>query len=205
MVSLPRGDATEYPGIVRKLLCGKHIPPGVRFDPQGALKVWLDDRANELLLAHDGKGRVDDGQAELVHHAIILAQNASLEDAIALVGVVTQAEIQTRLIMFQARATGHDPTQRLLKGHPQRERDGRDGRKGVDFANPLRIDAPSRIASEGGVDVAVSEDHSPGPERGHDLLLMAVRKVYRVDEAEGRGREQSPLLASFGGLAYHRG
>ena len=66
-------------------------------------------------------------------------------------------------------------------------------------AHPFRRAAAHDVAREGGEDVAVAQHEVAGAQQRHQLPLVAVGEIRRVNEAEGGGREQFALLAFAGG------
>src|SRR5260221_2820867 len=182
---------------------GASLPPAIM--PSAPASEPPDDLPDLLLLMVDAPGAVDDPQAILGRHPVVLLQHPPLEQPEALDRVLAQAEIHAGLVKLDLRARSEDPADGDVDRHPVDEGRVRPHRERIKIAHPARVDAAGDVAREGGVDIPIRQHRHAGLEIRDDLVGEAVREVGGVQQAEGAGGQEVLLLAALGRLAHQVG
>src|SRR5450432_484672 len=173
--------------------------------PQAVAQHVLHDFAHAALLLLDRHSGIDDVEAHLLRHSLVLVEDAALKDAEALLHVAGQAQVHAGLVILERVASAQDAAQSDIERHAEiKAQVGMDG-EAVEVADPTAAHPAGHVARERGVGVSVGADDGARFDQRQDVTFHAVGEIGSVDQAEGGWSEHLLALAAARGLAHQRG
>src|SRR6185369_12401610 len=153
-----------------------------------------------LLLGFNGSRAINFDEAESFLHGQILFVDFFLENTETLVRISRQPQIHPCFMVLELRSSSEDSAKCNLQGCIEKEGDVRMAGKAIEIVQPGTGTAPDSIPGKRRVYVSVTKHQVAGLQKGENLTLIAVGKIGTMNQAEGGGGQQLPLLTLAGGL-----
>src|SRR5262249_21142900 len=122
---------------------------------------------------------------KFARHRQILLEDATLENAEALVRIVGQAKVHAGLEVFQLGPPIQDAAQRYVQAGLEEEGQVGQSSKIVNASHPFRRTTPHHVSGKCSEDVTVAQNQVTGAQQRDQLPLVTIRKISRMNQTEG--------------------
>src|SRR5260221_4171376 len=147
-------------------------------------QYFFNGSAQEALLLFDGQCGIQSQQGKGIGHCFVFMDDALLELTKAGGRISVQTEVYTSLIILQARVIAQYTIERLIRADLEVDAQVWPDSETIDLFNPAAVNATSKVAGQGCVDITVGQYNCATLEARHDVAFMQFGKISGLQNTQ---------------------